>query len=94
MEPMFYASLREAGLAALVEIVGFELMLSRLASELAQLLRQPRGLSEQALEWFTHHSEVDLEHAEQGLDAVAEYASYYELELREATDIVDTATSI
>jgi hypothetical protein len=32
-----------------------------------------------------------LEHAEQGLDAVAEYATYYELELREATDIVDTA---
>jgi pyrroloquinoline quinone (PQQ) biosynthesis protein C len=91
MEPLFYGSLREVGLSALVEIVGFEFMLSRMASEFASFLQKYRGLSQDALEWFTHHSEVDLAHAEQGLDAVAEYAEYYELGLQEAIDIADAA---
>jgi pyrroloquinoline quinone (PQQ) biosynthesis protein C len=91
MEPLFYGSLREVGLAALVEIVGFEFMLSRLASEFALLLAEHRGLTVDALEWFTHHSEVDLEHAEQGLDAIVQYVEYYELEQQEATDIIDSA---
>lgn len=91
LEPLFYGSLREVGLAALVEIVGFEFMLSRVAGEMAGFLREHRGLSEAALEWFTHHSEVDLEHAEQGLDALAEYVDHYEFELEDAVAIVDTA---
>lgn len=91
MEPLFYGSLREVGLAALVEIVGFELMLSRMASEFAGFLREHRKLPDDALEWFAHHSEADLERAEQGLDAVAEYAEYYQLGIQEAMDIVDSA---
>ena len=31
-------------------------------------LARHRGLSPASLEWFTHHSEVDIQHAEQGLD--------------------------
>lgn len=91
MEPLFYASLREVGLAALVEIVGFEFMLSRLASGFAECLNVHRALTRDALEWFNHHSEVDIEHAEQGLDAIVQYVEFYELEQREAMDIIDSA---
>jgi pyrroloquinoline quinone (PQQ) biosynthesis protein C len=91
MEPLFYGSLREVGLAALVEIVGFDFMLSRMASDFASFFREHRKLPEEALEWFTRHSEADLEHAEHGLDAVAEYAEYYQLGIQEAMDIVDSA---
>jgi hypothetical protein len=91
LEPLFYGSLREVGLAALVEIVGFELMLSRLASEMAGFLERYRGLSRDALAWFTHHSEVDVAHAEQGLDAIAEYVDHYRFERTDALAIVDTA---
>lgn len=91
MEPVFYGSLREVGFAALVEIVGFEFMLSRVASEIAGFLREHRGIADSALEWFTHHSEVDVGHAEQGLDALVQYAEYYEFESQDALDIVNTA---
>jgi hypothetical protein len=91
LEPLFYGTLRDVGLAALVEIVGFELMLSRVATEMAEFLRQHRGLPSEALGWFTHHSEVDVAHAEQGLDAAAEYVDHYGFELRDAMSIIDTA---
>lgn len=91
LEPLFYGSLRDVGLAALVEIVGFELMLSRAATEMGEFLSRHRGLSSEALEWFTHHSAVDAGHAEQGLDAIAEYVDHYGLELQDAMAIVDTA---
>ncbi len=90
MEPLFYGSLREVGLAALVEIVAFEFMLSRLSSRFARMLRTHRSLGDVALEWFTHHAEVDAQHAEEGLDAIAEFVDYYELEIQEASDIVDS----
>jgi len=91
LEPLFYGSLRDVGLAALVEIVGFEVMLSQVASEMAGFLREFRGLPEAALGWFTHHAEVDREHAEQGQRAVCEYAEHYRLALDEAVTIVDSA---
>jgi len=91
LEPLFYGSLRDVGLAALVEIVGFELMLSQVATEIAGFLGQRLGLSPEALAWFLHHSEVDVGHAEQGLDAVAEYVDHYGFALPDAMSIVDTA---
>jgi hypothetical protein len=91
LEPLFYGSLRDVGLAALVEIVGFEVMLSQVASEMAGFLRDFRGLPEGALAWFTHHAEVDVEHAEQGKRAVCEYAEHYRFVLDEAVTIVDSA---
>lgn len=91
MEPLFYGSLRDVGLAALVEIVGFEVMLSQAASEMACFLREQRGLPEAALAWFTHHAGVDLEHAEQGIRAVCEYAEHYRFTLADAQAIVDAA---
>jgi hypothetical protein len=76
-EPILYGTLKEVGLATLTEVVAFEFMLSRVASRIARFLADRLGLTTGALEWFTHHSEVDIKHAEQGIDNVVSYAGYY-----------------
>jgi pyrroloquinoline quinone (PQQ) biosynthesis protein C len=77
VEPLLFGTLKEVGLGALAEIVAFEYMLSRLASRIARSLAKPRKLDADALEWFTHHSEVDVRHAEQGLDNLIQYVRWY-----------------
>lgn len=89
VEPLLYGSLREVGLAALTEIVAFEYMLSRVSKRIGRALAEHRGLPAGALEWFTHHSEVDIRHAEQGLDHLEAYVRYYELADDEALTIVE-----
>jgi hypothetical protein len=91
VDPLLYGSLREAGLAALTEIVAFEYMLSRVSGRLARALAAHRGLPATALAWFTHHSEVDVRHAAQGLDHLEAYAAYYDLEPLEALTIAELA---
>jgi pyrroloquinoline quinone (PQQ) biosynthesis protein C len=91
VDPILYGTLKELGLAALVEIVAFEYMLSRVSGRLAKALATHRGLSTATLEWFTHHSEVDVRHAEQGLDDLVRYVSYYEFADEDAMTIVDIA---
>ena len=88
-EPLLYGTLREVGLAALTEIVAFEFMLSRIAGRLARALATHHGLPAAALVWFTHHSEVDVGHAEQGLNDLEAYVRYYELTDDEALTIVE-----
>jgi len=55
----------------------------------ALALAAHRGLTAPALEWFTHHSEVDVRHAEQGLADLAAYVAYYEFTDAEALTIVE-----
>ena len=88
-DPILYGTLKEVGLAALVEVVAFEHMLSRVASRIGAALARHRGLSPASLEWFTHHSEVDIQHAEQGLDNLVAYARYYEFADQDALAICD-----
>ena len=90
-DPLLYGTLREVGLAALTEIVAFEFMLARVSARIARALATHRGLAAPALEWFTHHSEVDVRHAEQGLAGLAAYVAYYELTDDEALTIVEMA---
>src|SRR5207249_1955520 len=71
------------------EIVAFEFMLSRVSGRMARALATHRGLAAPALEWFTHHSEVDVRHAEQGLADLGAYAAYYEFTDDEALTIVE-----
>jgi hypothetical protein len=90
-DPILFGTFREFGLTVLLEVTCFEWMLSRLGKRIGDLLAKHRGLSEADLLWFTHHSEVDQRHAEEGLDAVVEYADYYEFEeadFRLITEIV------
>jgi hypothetical protein len=89
-DPLLYGSLREIGLAALIEIVAFESMLSRVAGRLARALATHRGLPPAALTWFTHHCEVDVRHAEEGLATLAAYVEYYALDFEEALAIAET----
>jgi hypothetical protein len=91
VDPLLYGSLREVGLAALVEIVAFEHMLSRVSGRLARALASHRGLPPAALTWFTHHSEVDVRHAAQGLDDLEAYVAYYDFRPDEALTIVELA---
>ncbi|HEY0319631.1 MAG TPA: iron-containing redox enzyme family protein [Pyrinomonadaceae bacterium] len=86
--PILFGTLKELGLSVLMETVAFEWVLSRLASRIAGFLHEHRRLPQTALEWFHHHSEVDLRHAEEGLDAVAAYASFYEIETEDAETIL------
>lgn len=89
--PILFGTLKELGLSVLVETVAFEWMLSRLASRMARFLSDHRRLPEAALEWFYHHSELDRRHAEEGLDAVAAYASSYEINQTDAETILEVA---
>jgi hypothetical protein len=91
VDPLLYGSLREAGLAALTEIVAFEYMLSRVSGRLARALATHRALPARALAWFTHHAEVDVRHTEQGLANLAAYAAYYDVEPLEALTIAELA---
>ncbi len=88
-EPILFGTLAEVGLAALGEITVFEYMLSRVAGRIARALAVHRGLSAAALGWFTRHAEVDLAHAEQGLDHLEAYVRYYGLPETDALAIVE-----
>jgi len=88
-EPLLYGTLKEVGLAALCEVVAFEYMLSRLASRIERALETHRGLPSEALRWFHHHSEVDIAHAEQGVQHIVDYVRYYGFTDDEAQSIID-----
>lgn len=88
-EPLMYGTLKELGLAVLLEVTCFEWMLSRLANRVSRALAQHRGLSGDALEWFSHHAEVDIRHAEEGLDSVVDYVNYYSFSRNELELIID-----
>lgn len=88
-DPILFGSLKELGLSVLVETVGFEWMLSRTAGKMATFLSKFRGLAAEDLRWFHHHSEVDIKHAEEGLQAVVDYIEFYEFEPSDVEMILD-----
>ena len=89
VDPLLYGSLKDVGLAVLVETVAYEWMLSRTASRISRFLSTHRGLEGAALAWFDHHSEVDIQHAEEGLDSLEKYAAYYGYDRAEVETIVE-----
>lgn len=89
VDPLLYGTFKEVGFSVLTETVAYEWMLSRTASRIARFLGAHRGLSEPSLAWFTHHSEVDIQHAEQGLDSLVKYAAYYDFDPADAETIVE-----
>ena len=80
MQPLLFGSLRDIGLNIMLEVIGFEWMLSRLSTRIGSALEKHMGISKENLEWFYHHSEVDIQHAEEGLDAIENFLSYYEID--------------
>lgn len=89
VDPLLYGSFREVGFSVLVETVAYEWMLSRTASRIARFLKAHREMSDESLEWFTHHSEVDIQHAEEGLNSLVKYTEYYQFAADEADTIVE-----
>jgi hypothetical protein len=89
VEPLLYGTLKDLGLAALCEVVAFEYMLSRIATRIVEVLAAHRGLSAVALKWWTEHSEVDVQHAEQGLDDLEAYVRHYGFTEQDATTILE-----
>ncbi len=88
-EPLLFGTLREIGLSVLLETVAFEWMLSRLSRRMANFLAKHRRLSNPGLKWFHHHSEVDIRHAEEGIETIAAYIAFYEFEPFEIEAIFD-----
>jgi pyrroloquinoline quinone (PQQ) biosynthesis protein C len=91
VDPLLYGTLKDVGLAVLAEVSSFEFMLSRVASTIARALERDRGLSGDSLAWFSHHSEVDIEHARQALRNLAAYIAYYRFDDEDAKAIVEGA---
>ncbi|MAA79365.1 MAG: hypothetical protein CL916_08900 [Deltaproteobacteria bacterium] len=90
-DPLLYASLRELGLAAMVEVFSFEYMLAHASTRIANMLASHRGLGEESLIWFRHHSEVDIAHAQEALLTIDDTYAYYDFDEEEAKDIIDMA---
>ncbi len=90
-QPLLFGSLREVGLSVMTEVFSFEHMLAHTSSQIADFLAAHRDLSEATLIWFRHHSEVDIEHAEEALLTIQDYVDYYEFDEAEARDVIDLA---
>jgi pyrroloquinoline quinone (PQQ) biosynthesis protein C len=88
-DAILFGTFKEVGLNVMLEVTCFEWMLSRTASRIARLLRTNRQLPDESLRWFTHHSEVDLRHAEEGLHSVVTFLDYYEFDETDALSILE-----
>ena len=78
--------LRGIGLEALIEAVAYEWMLAHVSSRIGTSLRNHYGFKETEIIWYRHHSEADVRHAEQGLDAILAYAQHHRLSPAQLTD--------
>jgi pyrroloquinoline quinone (PQQ) biosynthesis protein C len=88
-DPILFGTLKEVALGVLIETTAFEWMLSRTARRMAGFLAEHRGLPREGLEWFYHHSEVDVRHAAEGLRAVADFIEFYEFDPEDTEIIFD-----
>ncbi len=86
--PMPQKTLRDMGLAILLETVAFETFLSRVSDQLAESLTDHYHLSIDSVKWFTLHGEVDVRHAEEGRQVVSTYISHYRFSETEVDRIV------
>ncbi len=80
IEPIMFGTLMETGLNVMLEVFAFEWMLARESRHMGTALKHYLGLEEKDLEWFYHHSEVDIAHAEQGLDTLVDYLTYFKID--------------
>src|SRR5207253_2157682 len=69
----------ELCLAVLLETVSFEFMLSRCSEPIAAALLSHYALPKRALQWFELHSDVDIRHAEEGLQVVLDYLNFHQI---------------
>lgn len=89
IQPLMFGSLRDVGLSVMLEVVGFEWMLSRLSGRMGRALQKNLALSETDLAWFFHHSEVDVGHAEEGIVSALEYIKFYNIDNETLETIIE-----
>jgi pyrroloquinoline quinone (PQQ) biosynthesis protein C len=88
-DPLMFLTIKELGLSVLLEVTCFEWMLARLSSRIGNALETHYHLPPESLQWFYHHSEVDIRHAEEGVMSVIDYVTYYDIDTDELETILD-----
>lgn len=78
--PLPFPTMREVGLGVLLEMLAFEHFLAHHAGRLAEVLAVHYGLPRASLQWFDLHAEVDIRHAEEGLDVACAYLAEHGLD--------------
>jgi pyrroloquinoline quinone (PQQ) biosynthesis protein C len=89
IEPLMFGTLLESGLNVMLEVFAFEWMLAREANKMGRALQHYLELKPEDLEWFFHHSEVDIAHAEQGLDTLVDLLKYYQMDHEAAKTVAE-----
>ncbi len=79
-EPLLFGSMRDVALSVMLEVVGFEWFLARMSRPFGEALQAILGLNGHDLEWFFHHSEVDIQHAEEGLAVLASFVEEFSVD--------------
>jgi len=79
-QPLPFPTLRDMGLAILLEAAAFEHLLSRHASSIARSLCEHYSLPVESLRWFDLHSELDIRHAEESLTVLHGYVAFHRME--------------
>lgn len=87
--PLRCRTLRDMGLAALLEVAAFDYLLGAMASRCIKLLEQHRGIGLDALSWFARYTEAGGLRADETLDLVSAYITYYEVDPADAQTIAD-----
>lgn len=75
-----FPTLRDLGLAILLESSAFECFLSRHADQIGSALEQHFGFPKERLRWFALHGELDVRHAEEALSVVRGYVDFHRLD--------------
>jgi pyrroloquinoline quinone (PQQ) biosynthesis protein C len=88
-EPFLFGSMRDVALSVLLEVVAFEWFLSRTARSLGEAFQSLLSLETSDLEWFFHHSEVDIEHAQQGLEVLEAFVTEFAVDLDTLQNIAE-----
>ena len=83
-----HRTLRDLGLAILLETVAFETFLSLVSDEIGESLTENYHLSADDVKWFTLHGQVDIRHAEEGKQVVRTYISDYRFSQSEVERII------
>jgi hypothetical protein len=88
IDPPLPDSIEEVGLAVLCEVTICEFLLAGIAGRLARTLAIHCDFGPTTLEWFTSHSEANIQHTEQSLDNLVTYIHYYEFTEADALTII------
>ncbi len=88
LEPFLFVNLTEFSLSAMLETFAFEWVLARVTSQFADALRRGLDLGDDELEWFLLHSEVDIVHAEEGLQTLVEFIEYFDIDSESLSNII------